>query len=384
VPSLDPATLLIVSCATTFLVGLQFLITWRQIPTSHALALWGAAHLVGSFGSIMLALRGHIPDWISIGAGNVAMITAYGVIWSGVRSFERQPPHILPAILVSGIWGLLCLIPSFYASIPMRVAVASLVAGMYCAGGAWEFWRSRAELLPSRRYAIGLLACYAFCYFIRVPATFMAPLPVGQNPLSSRWVAVLCLIAMLFSIASAFTFIGLTKERAEREQRLAAGTDPLTGIANRRAFVEAANALLAKRGEAALLLFDLDRFKAVNDRFGHEVGDAVLVAFCTVAEETLPCGAVFGRLGGEEFVCLLIDADPATARRLAERLRETFARIAMPELPDLRLSVNVGIAQASPGSDFDRMLRHADRALYVAKERGRNRVEVAEPNLRAA
>ncbi len=383
-PNLDPATLLMVSCATTFLVGAQFLVTWRQMPGNRALGLWGAAHIVGSFGSVMLALRGQIPDWVSIGAGNVAMITAYGVIWSAVRSFERRPAHVLPAILISGVWGLLCLIPAFYASIPFRVAVASFVAGAYCAAGAWELWRGRAEVLASRRYAIGLLAGYAFCYLIRIPATFLAPLPAGQNPLTSRWVAVLCLAAMLFSIASAFTFIGLTKERAEREQRLAARTDPLTGIANRRAFVEAANALLVQRRETALLLFDLDRFKTINDRFGHEIGDAVLVAFCAVAAATLPQGAVLGRLGGEEFACVLSGANPAEAHWLADRMRETFARIALPELPDLHVSVSVGIAQATPACDFDRLLRRADMALYAAKEQGRNRVAVADPGLRAA
>lgn len=383
-PSLDPATLLMVSCATTFLVGLQFVITWRQMPAQASLGLWGAAHITGSCGSVMLALRGVIPDWVSIGCGNVAMIAAYGVIWSGVRSFERKSPNVTAAVVGSSGWGLLCLIPAFYESVSMRVAFASFVAGVYCMAGAWEFWRGRREALPSRRYAIGLLVAYGFCYFVRIPATFLAPLPQGQSPLSSRWVAVLCLAAMLFSIASAFTFIGLNKERAEREQHRAARTDPLTGIANRRAFVETANQVLVRKGEAALLLCDLDRFKAVNDRFGHEVGDAVLVAFCAVAEEILPETAVLGRLGGEEFACLLVGANPASARMIAERLRRTFARIALPDMPDLRLSVSVGIAQACPGCHFDHLLRQADTALYAAKELGRDRVEVAELNLRAA
>lgn len=383
-PMLDPVTLLFVNCATTALVGMQFIVTWRQMPGSTALGLWGVAHLIGSFGSILLALRNGIPDWISIGVGNVAMVTAYGMIWSGVRSFERRKPHVLPAILVSGIWGLLCLIPAFYGSITTRVAVASLVAGAYCSAGAWEFWRGRAEPLASRRFATGLLGGYALCYFVRIPATILTPLPAGVSPLSSRWVAVLCLAAMMFSIASAFTFIGLAKERAEREQRLAARTDPLTGIANRRAFVEAMQGAIATGGDATLLLFDLDHFKTVNDRFGHEVGDAVLVAFCAVAGSMISSSAVLGRLGGEEFACLLVGANPPAARRTAEEVRRTFGRISLPEIPELRLSVSVGIAQATPGCDFELILRRADRALYMAKEQGRDRVEVADLALQAA
>ena len=383
-PTLDPATLLMVSCATTSLVGLQFMITWRQMPSRQCLKLWGVAHLVGSLGSVMLALRGIIPDWVSIGCGNVAMIAAYGLIWSGVRAFERRRPHVIPAILGSGIWALLCLIPAFYASLTLRVSFASLVAGIYCAAGAWEFQRGRTEPLPSRRFAIGLLVIYAICYFVRIPAAILAPLPPGQSPLTSHWVAVLCLAAMLFSIAWAFTFINLNQERAEREQRLAARTDPLLGIANRRAFLEAAEEILSRRGKATLLLLDLDRFKGVNDRFGHEVGDAALLAFCAVAEGVLPPSATLGRLGGEEFGCLLSQATPVEALQIAEMIRRTFATITIPELPGLHLSVSIGIAHASTGGGIDQLLREADIALYAAKERGRDRVEVAVPVLRAA
>ncbi|MFC6745243.1 hypothetical protein ACFQFG_10425 [Methylobacterium persicinum] len=91
---LDPATLLIASCATTTLVGVQFLVSWRQSPDSPCLGLWGFAHLVGSIASVGLAMRGMIPDWASVGLANAAMITAYGLIWSAVRSFERLPIYL--------------------------------------------------------------------------------------------------------------------------------------------------------------------------------------------------------------------------------------------------------------------------------------------------
>jgi len=384
VTGLDPATLLIASCATTTLVGVQFLVSWRQSPDSPCLGLWGFAHLVGSIASVGLAMRGMIPDWASVGLANAAMITAYGLIWSAVRSFERLPIY-LPIGAAGGIaWSLLCLNTTFYESIPLRVMFASAVAAAYCFGGAWTFWRKRGEVLASRRVAIGLMTSYGFCYLVRVPAAMLAPLPSKQTPLTSNWVAILCLFAMLFSIASAFTFIALVKERAERKQHAAARTDSLTGIANRRAFVETAEERLPIRVGKALLLFDLDRFKAINDRFGHEVGDAAIVAFCAVAEETLPHRAVFGRLGGEEFGCLLIGTTPAEAVQAAERVRRTFAAIVLPDMPDLRLSVSIGIAQAPPDGDFDALLRRADAALYVAKKSGRDRIELAEYVLRAA
>ncbi len=383
-PGLDPATLLIASCATTFLVCVQFFVSWRQHPLSSCLGYWGFAHLIGSVASVGLAMRGHIPDWISIGVANAAMISAYGLIWRGVGLFEGRSRHLSWALAGGIAWSLLCLIPEFYGSIALRVAFASTVAAFYCFGGAWDFWRGRAEPLASRNFAVGLLVVYGFCYAVRVPAAFLAPLPKPDAAIAAYWVAVLCLAAMLFSIASAFTFIGLVKERAERTQSVAARTDSLTGIANRRAFVETAESFLANLPDTALLLFDLDRFKAINDRFGHEVGDAVIVGFCAVATATLPKRAVFGRLGGEEFGCILVAATAASAVLLAERIRETFAAVTVPDMPDLFLSVSVGVALATPDCDFDRLLRRADEALYVAKKGGRDRVEMAEYVLRVA
>jgi len=272
----------------------------------------------------------------------------------------------------------LCLEPNFYGSIEARIIYASAVAAVYSGDAAVEFWRGRRERLASRVVAVTTLGLHAAFYLLRIPSTLLAPPPPRLNPLTSPWVAILCFVTLLFSIALAFTCMALVKERAEREQRIAASTDPLTGVANRRAFASAAQAALASHRHAALLLFDLDRFKAVNDIHGHAVGDAVLMGFCAMVASLLPREAMLGRLGGEEFACLLPDASPAEALARAEELRRTFAGLAVPELPSLRVSVSIGIALARNGSDFEMLMRRADAALYVAKHGGRDRVAVAD------
>jgi diguanylate cyclase (GGDEF)-like protein len=375
---LDPATLLIVSSATTLLVGTLFLTSWRQAPESRALALWGTAHLVGAVGSAGLALRGQIPDLLSIGLSNAVVLAAYGLIWSGVRSFEGRAACTGWAMAGAVIWCALCAMPAFYESIVWRIVYASAVATLYCGAATVELWRGRAERLASRITAGAVLGLHGAFYLVRIPSTLLAPPQLGHNPLASPWVAILCFVTMLFSIASAFTFMALVKERAEREQRIAAYTDALTGVPNRRAFAEAAAAALAARRGGALLLFDLDRFKAVNDVHGHAVGDAVLVGFCTMATTLLPPDAMLGRLGGEEFACLLPDVSPAEALGRAEELRRTFAQLFVPEIRSLRVSVSIGIAQARSGIGFETLMRRADSALYVAKNSGRDRVSVAE------
>lgn len=374
---LDPATLLIVSAAITLLVGMLFLASWRQAPGSPALGLWGAAHLVGAVGSAGLALRGQIPDLLSIGLSNAVVLAAYGLIWSGVRSFEGRSARIGWAMAGALAWCLLCLIPAFHTSIAWRIVSASAAATAYCGAATVEIWRGRAERLASRITAGAVLGLHGTFYLVRIPSTLVAPPQLGQNPLASPWVAILCFVTMLFSIASAFTFMALVKERAEREQRIAAATDPLTGVPNRRAFAEAATTGLTGGRDGALLLFDLDRFKAVNDVHGHAVGDAVLIGFCALAADLLPPGALLGRLGGEEFACLLPDVSPEEALARAEALRRTFAHLHVPEIPALRVSVSIGLAQAGNGVGFETLMRRADAALYVAKNSGRDRVSVA-------
>ncbi|GJE69280.1 GGDEF domain-containing protein [Methylorubrum podarium] len=370
---LDLPTLFTMTAAVTFTVGVLFLLSWSQSRRERALAVWGVAHVVGSVASLMLALRGQIPDSLSIGLANALMIGAYGLIWSGVRAFEGRRLHLDWALAGGTIWIAACLVPAFFESLPARVGLASTLAGFYCGSGALTIWRGRGEPLVSRYPALLLLATYAALYWLRVPLAFTVPIPASVA-VASPWFAILCFTGTLFSVAIAFVFMALTKERAEREQRLAAETDSLTGIANRRALVAGAERHLAV-APAALLLFDLDHFKSINDRFGHSVGDAALAAFCHIAAPLLPPGTVFGRMGGEEFACLLPRFDERAAARVAERVRAGVAGFAHPAYPDLTMSVSVGVAAESQiGGSLDYLLRRADDALYRAKRTGRDRV----------
>ena len=172
----------------------------------------------------------------------------------------------------------------------------------------------------------------------------------------------------------------MTKERAELEQRNVALTDLLTGAANRRAFFErgdgAARTCAGRTRPTALLVFDLDRFKEVNDTSGHQTGDRVLQAFCGLVAGSIRPGDLFGRLGGEEFACLLADTSIARAVRTAEFSGAAFAAaIAGPRGQSDRQrrrrdGGRIGAQLAGPAGV-------ADRALYRAKTEGRNRVAPA-------
>lgn len=165
----------------------------------------------------------------------------------------------------------------------------------------------------------------------------------------------------------------------------AAVTDPLTGLANRRGFTErAAQAVQACRERGApvsVVLFDVDRFKAVNDTHGHAAGDAVLKGLARVLRGGVRAEDVAGRLGGEEFAVLCPGMTPEAARALAERLRSALREgVAHPDGGTAVVTASAGIAALPPLAPevaVERALAAADEALYAAKAAGRDRVVLA-------
>lgn len=161
------------------------------------------------------------------------------------------------------------------------------------------------------------------------------------------------------------------------EARRLASTDPLTGLANRRQFDEALREQLAERRPVALLMVDLDHFKAVNDSHGHPVGDQVLCHLAEIMREAAPDGALAARFGGEEFSLLLPSGALREAMAVAERIRGRIAQspLQVPQGgPRISITASIGIAQGGHGESAEQLIGRADAALYEAKRGGRNRV----------
>ncbi len=174
------------------------------------------------------------------------------------------------------------------------------------------------------------------------------------------------------------------RKNLELELERQAHIDYLTGINNRRHFMELANHELNRNKrhhhELSLLMFDVDHFKAINDRYGHMVGDVVLQQLVKSCREHLRGEDIFGRIGGEEFAILLPETSLVAAADVAERLRIITANNILEPDSGLLISLTISIGVAAAGSmtdDIDLLLMQADRALYDAKNTGRNRVCVA-------
>ena len=211
---------------------------------------------------------------------------------------------------------------------------------------------------------------------------------IGMHPFSVGWYAGR--LQMLFANLAVLGVLlaqggRLSGELVTRARALAdeAYTDTLTGLPNRRRFdeefVRAAGSSTRRGAELAVAMIDIDRFKRYNDAFGHQAGDVALRRVGGAIAASVARSADFAaRYGGEEFVVILEDTDLDGAFAVAERIRNEVLRLGIPTERNDSLSVSIGVAARWPGEGVETLLRRADRALYAAKNAGRNRVALAD------
>ena len=242
--------------------------------------------------------------------------------------------------------------------------------------------RREAALTAAERAVIVVLGLFALYEAL---LTVIA-LGIGSGPNELAYeryrVALLLGLPSLFIGSGLFGVFLLASDLADRMRRLAA-SDPLTGVLNRRGFEEAAGRAFAnaRRHEQPLVLAiaDIDHFKSVNDRFGHAAGDRALCRLAQHLEGGVRRGDLVGRLGGEEFAILLVNASGATGAEVIERLRERIERLSADAQLAARITSSFGLTElAATDRDVETMLLRADRALYRSKLEGRNRLTVAE------
>ncbi|GAB3388725.1 GGDEF domain-containing protein [Azotobacter armeniacus] len=361
----------------TLLGGLMLHAWWRS-ENEATLGCMAGTLLLAALAALVVSLRGLGLDTLSIMLGNILLQLASGLGWAAMRIFVGRRlwwPGIVGGAL---LWGLLCLCPYFMSSMSLRVRVGTLLTIVYTTLTAWELWRARRQLKVAIAPAVVLLLMHAlFCTALLLVGSGHAIERMwsggGDSFLTWR-----LLETFLFVIGIAFVTHAMVCERAEQRYRAAAYRDPLTDIGNRRAFTDSGEVLLARCAAEArpaiLLLCDLDHFKRLNDTHGHAMGDAALVAFGRLLVLSIRQQDVCGRIGGEEFACLLPAADETVALQVAERIRHACSGLLLE--PEVRVSVSIGIASTDQaGYDLSRLLALGDQALYRAKASGRDRVE---------
>jgi diguanylate cyclase (GGDEF)-like protein len=380
--NLDANTLFLVTIYVEAILGLLLLFAGIQNADIRAIGWWGFAHLLLAMSLVMFGIQGSLYDAISVDLAHVTLLLAFGVTWNGARVFDGRRPLVYWLLAGPVLWFVVAHQFADKVSFNIGFLTASVVIAGYNWLTGYEFWRGREEALVSRWPAIFMSCAYGSLFLFCAPLVNLLPGKAMNLAFESVWLVVLSFQALLFSIATAFILLAMAKERTELRHKIAASIDPLTGISNRRSFLIEAEKmrkeLAASKRAMAVLIVDLDHFKVINDRFGHALGDCVLRQFAKSATSVLRTGDLVGRIGGEEFACVLDSADLEAAFAIAERLRCSFAEAARSvDGYNINATVSIGLlVNRDAEFDMSELIALADRALYRAKERGRNRVEV--------
>lgn len=379
---LDPRSLIFVAGLLGLLCSVILFMMRRSFPpTIGGLVYWSRGLLGMVIASILFGLTGVIPTFFSVIIANVMLVGGIMSFYMGFRHFVGIPPqHRLMIVVLSLLAGYLAwftYIDNSYFARALLVTFTDTVLFFACAA---LIGRTTGRTLSGRFTSIVFIGIGAVS--LGRTLMFLFQLDSPNSILGASITQKTYLAAMAFSIvAITLGAMMMANERLRAALEFIASHDQLTGAFARAAFIEMLKKELARSKRTgrplALLMFDLDHFKSVNDRFGHAVGDRVIIDFVHRTKGLLRTVDSVGRYGGEEFVALLPETTMDDARIAAERICKGIADGSPDGLPPY--TVSIGVAVASNGNeDEESLLSRADEALYRAKENGRNRVEPAE------
>lgn len=259
----------------------------------------------------------------------------------------------------------------------VRIYILNLGAGLLMLFTAARF-RTRCNGRTINHVLLWVLLIFGASFLVRTPLTVIQPLPHNTVPFAQTifWVLLQISLALMGAVLGLVLLAAAMSDVIDRLV-LERDLDSLTETLNRRAFERLAGRRIAdkKSYPLALVAFDIDNFKSINDRYGHAAGDAVLRQFSAILRTAVRETDVVGRIGGEEFVLLLPATDRKFAYRIAERSRIVLESSRFGEIDaTLRVTTSAGIAAYRPGEGVAALLARADHLLYAAKHAGRNRV----------
>lgn len=380
---LDLPTLMVAGSFVTAISGMFLVFAWLQNRQAPGMLWWAAGNLALALAVPLVASRNPVFGVPSTVIGILFLNISPALIWGAARACNGRKPPIASVAAGAIVWLLAFAMPIIRQSPETQMALNLGVASFYFLAAANEFWRGGDEHLQSRRPLIVLLFLHGIFFVFGTVEAASGDLPTFGPPSLGSWFGLIHFETLVFVVGTAIFAVAMAKERTEQIYMAAARIDSLTGVANRGALIETAQAMLERclhaRVPLSLIVFDLDWFKAVNDTFGHSAGDRVLRTFADLAQKSLRGTDFIGRPGGEEFVVLLPGSSKTAAYAVAERIRTAFAA-ASHEIDGraLNATVSAGVATATPTSTLDTLMAAADKALYRAKAEGRNRVEVSE------
>jgi diguanylate cyclase (GGDEF)-like protein len=376
----DSFTTRLVVEAACVMGSLMIFSFWLKDRHTSAHLWWIAGFLLFGLGLVLGSIRDHLPALLNYPIPGLMALLGVSAFWIGVRIFDRRPLPML-ALLPPAIWALG--LPLVFDIYPLRYALFNLAIGTATLLTGTDLWRHAPRGINPR-------TCIAFVCLLETAISFSQGVAliamqdaIGDGPLFG-WLTFAPFQSAVALIAIVIFGLQMISERSHyRLQRLAM-SDDLSGALNRRGFFELGEEALSRQadipGESSLIVFDIDRFKLINDTYGHAAGDQTIATFAKRAATVLRSDDLFGRIGGEEFALLLPGTPADIGETIAERIRLALADEPVEcEAHRIAVTTSAGLTSApNHTAQLDRMIATADAALYEAKRQGRNRVKVLQ------
>jgi diguanylate cyclase (GGDEF)-like protein len=345
---------------------------YKGVKGIHWFSLYNLAALLGASA---VALRGHIPDFLSIVIGNLLVVAGYFFFSLSLAAFfGRKTAHfylqlglLIVAIITMVQYGWL------HNDTPKRLIAYSIVLGCQQAQMAFFLLRQKRDALRVATFSMSfMLACLCLANILRLIGVSMHGAP--NNYLNAgAFLAWIVIANSGLQCGAIVSYVWMTAAHLREDLEVQASTDPLTGLLNRRAIeVTAEQKILACSSTGSIvsaMILDLDGFKQINDTFGHHCGDATLMTVATCLQRGLRKGDLLARIGGDEFAILLPDTSLETATSIAAELQTSIERAEVLYGPiSTSVTISFGIAQLNPPvRTWEQLLVCCDKALYEAK-----------------
>lgn len=373
--------------AVNLLLGLAILLSMayqadrqRNQPYWRWFAASGAALLLNSLLGVLQRLI-ELPYLLVPLLANLAIIGLHLFLLHGVARWLNRPLPKQFAPLLLGSVAILHLLPALQ-QLNLRILICFAVITLLNGVTLWLLLQQQMANLRIAQSLLGAALVFNTTQMLLRFAIYLAEtlLPTWYSqPALLHQLGFFCLTIFAGLLLAAY--LAILVQQQQQALQLQAQTDALTGLLNRHQLEQKVHALLnhcnRRNQQVAVLIFDLDHFKQVNDRFGHSTGDAVLKAVADCARACCRDYDLLFRLGGEEFLLCLADAGPAAARQKAEQLRHAVRQLHLhhPDWPaELRLSISLGYTCNDGQTAVKPLIDQADAALYRAKNTGRDLV----------